>query len=274
MRRPARVCAIIVLITTAIEIAGLGVARAQPEGLGEKIIATGADLEIEILPSDAAFTSEIRLVVPSFGTFFIGTNQEAGQVVHVGVVPAGLELIFEIFVQETGDTFRTGPGERNPDDLPHATVVALGPSTWNVGFEDQFGEGADFDFNDVIFQVRPTFAAPIQVTIDIKPGSSPNSINPKSQGVIPVAILTTDAFDATTVDPLSVRFGPKGATEAHNQGHIEDVNHDGEPDLVLHFETQATGIQCGDTSASLTGETFEGDPIQGSDAIQTVGCTK
>ena len=29
------------------------------------------------------------------------------------------------------------------------------------------------------------------VFVDIKPGSSPNSINPKSQGVIPVAILTT-----------------------------------------------------------------------------------
>jgi hypothetical protein len=113
-----------------------------------------------------------------------------------------------------------------------------------------------------------------EVKIDIKPGSSPNSINPKSKGVIPVAILTTDIFDATTVDPLSVRFGPKGATEAHNKGHIEDVNHDGEADLVLHFKTQATGIKCGDMSAALTGETFDGDPIEGSDAIKTVGCNK
>jgi hypothetical protein len=117
-----------------------------------------------------------------------------------------------------------------------------------------------------------TWAVP--VTIDIKPGSSPNSINPKSHGVIPVAILTTATFDATIVDPLSVRFGPKGAKEAHNKGHTEDVNDDGEPDLVLHFKTQATGIQCGQTSASLTGETVDGDPIQGSAAIKTVGCKK
>jgi hypothetical protein len=110
------------------------------------------------------------------------------------------------------------------------------------------------------------------VQLDIKPGSSPNRINPKSHGVIPVAILTTDSFDATTVDPLSVRFGPKGAQAAPKKRHIEDVNHDDEPDLVLHFKTRATGIQCGDTSASLTGETFDGDPIQGSDAIQTVRC--
>jgi hypothetical protein len=110
------------------------------------------------------------------------------------------------------------------------------------------------------------------VALDIKPGESPNTINPRSKGVIPVAILTTGAFDATTVDPLSVRFGPKGAKEAHNKGHIEDVNHDGEPDLVLHFQTQATGIACGETAASLTGATRDGDLIQGSDAITTVGC--
>jgi hypothetical protein len=114
----------------------------------------------------------------------------------------------------------------------------------------------------------------IAVKIDIKPGSFPNSINPKSNGVIPGAILTTDTFDATTVDPLSVRFGPRGAKEAHNKGHLEDVNKDKRLDLVLHFRTQATGIKCGDTSASLTGETFEGDPIEGTDTIKTVGCKK
>jgi sugar lactone lactonase YvrE len=112
----------------------------------------------------------------------------------------------------------------------------------------------------------------IQVAIDIKPGSDPNSINPKSKGNIPVAILTTGDFDATTVDPLSVEFGPDGATESHGRGHIEDVDGDGDDDLVLHFRTQDTGIQCGDTSASLTGETFSGQMIEGSDSINTVGC--
>jgi hypothetical protein len=112
------------------------------------------------------------------------------------------------------------------------------------------------------------------VSLDIKPRSSRNSINAKSNGLIRVAILTTNSFDATTVDPLTVRFGPKGAKEAHNTGHIKDVNHDGDSDLVLHFKTRATGIKCGDTSASLTGATFNGDLIEGTDIIRTVGCKR
>jgi len=117
-----------------------------------------------------------------------------------------------------------------------------------------------------------TFIQGLPVTIDIKPGSFPNSINPGNNDVIPVAILTTSAFDATTVDPMSVRFGPNRAVEAHGRGHIEDADGDGDLDLVLHFRTQATGIVCGATSASLTGATFGGQAITGSDSINTVGC--
>ena len=53
---------------------------------------------------------------------------------------------------------------------------------------------------------------------------------------------------------------------------IEDVDSDGDLDLVLHFRTQDTDIQCGDTFASLTGETTSGIAIEGSDSISTVGC--
>jgi hypothetical protein len=133
---------------------------------------------------------------------------------------------------------------------------------------------ADSDFTNNTF-TRSTTASSIPSAvpeIDIKPNICPNSINPKSKQVIALAILTTDTFDATTVDPLTVKFGPNGATEAHGKGHIKDVDGDSDLDLVLHFKVQDTGIACGDTSASLTGETFSGEPIEGSDSINTVGC--
>ncbi|MEX0737536.1 MAG: fibronectin type III domain-containing protein [Bacteroidota bacterium] len=110
---------------------------------------------------------------------------------------------------------------------------------------------------------------PLDVTVDIKPGSDTNPINLKSKGVIPVAILSTADFDATSVDGATVLFA--GASPSHGSGHVEDVDGDGDLDWLGHFKTQETNIQEGDTSAGLTGKTNTGQELQGSDSIQLVG---
>ena len=110
------------------------------------------------------------------------------------------------------------------------------------------------------------------VSMHIKPGETPNDINFESKGKVPVAILTTDSFDASQVDWDSVLFGPDGAAKSHAMGHVKDVDDDGDLDLLLHFNTQDTGIQCGDTEATLTGELSSGEPIIGTDTINTVPC--
>lgn len=110
------------------------------------------------------------------------------------------------------------------------------------------------------------------VQLDIKPESFPNSINPDNKGVITVAIISTDTFNVDKVDPLSVTFGTHRAQEVHEKGHLEDVNNDGVLDLVLHFKTEDTGIQCGDTSATLVGKTYDKQMIGGLDSIVTIGC--
>jgi probable HAF family extracellular repeat protein len=108
------------------------------------------------------------------------------------------------------------------------------------------------------------------VEIDIRPGSDPNSINPFSRGVVPVAILTSEDFDALTVDADSVLFGPTEAEKKHKQAHVEDVDGDGDLDLLLHFRTPDTGIALGATEACVTGETYDGVPIEGCDSVRTV----
>lgn len=125
-----------------------------------------------------------------------------------------------------------------------------------------------------IAQVRYDIDLAVEVDIDIKPGSSNNPIKLSSKGVIPVAILSSSSFDATTVDPSTVCFGDaedpsqRDCTEAHSKGHIEDVDGDGDLDLMLHFDTSETGIDLGDTQACLTGTTLTGVPIEGCDVVQ------
>lgn len=114
----------------------------------------------------------------------------------------------------------------------------------------------------------------LQVNIDIRPGKKINTIRIDSKGSVPIAILSTQDFDAKTIDPLTVRFGPQGTAELHAQGHLKDVNRDGRPDLLLHFNIRSAGIGCGDLKASLTGMTYAGHKIEGNDNIRVTGCKK
>lgn len=118
------------------------------------------------------------------------------------------------------------------------------------------------------------------VDFDIKPGSFPNPINLKSQGVLPTAILSAHEFDALHIDPATILFGDpdlinNGATAAPPIRTAEsDVNQDGMMDLSIFFEVPmiadygALGPNSG--HAMVTGTTFAGVGITGSDSIRIV----
>jgi hypothetical protein len=110
----------------------------------------------------------------------------------------------------------------------------------------------------------------IEVNIDVKPGSYPNSINLRSKGVVPVAVLTTEEFDAGSVDPDSVAF----AEASPVRWALEDVDGDGDVDMILHFRTQSLGLEPSSTEATLTGSTYDGQEIQGTDTVRIVPGSK
>lgn len=118
-------------------------------------------------------------------------------------------------------------------------------------------------FDNVLLTV-PTSV--VEVKVDIKPGSDPNSLSLNSKGVVPVAILTTAGFDATTVNPGSAVFA--GASAVHSA--LEDVDADGDLDMILHFPAQDTNLVVTDTAACLAAETFGGTQVRGCDSVKLV----
>ena len=126
----------------------------------------------------------------------------------------------------------------------------------------------------IVGAFAPASAGELGTVIDIKPGSFPNSINPSSNGVIPVAILGTSTWDASTVDPSSLVFtAALDLTTSPNAigFGFEDVNDDGLTDLVAHFPTQTTWIMCNTNLGQLYGHAFDLSPIIGFDSINPVG---
>jgi len=93
-----------------------------------------------------------------------------------------------------------------------------------------------------------------EVPIDIKPTSCPNPLNTKSNGVIPVAILGTEDFDVSVIDPATVllegvsplRWALEDVATPYEpyvgkEDCYDDCNEfgpDGYIDLTLKFDTQ------------------------------------
>ena len=116
------------------------------------------------------------------------------------------------------------------------------------------------------------FSAVREIDIDLKPGNDANTISVKGRGRISVVILTTADFDASTVDVDSLRFGATGSEASAERSAFDDVDGDGDLDLVLHFRTHETNIACGAEVALLRGTTLTGELIGRWDTILTVGC--
>ena len=115
----------------------------------------------------------------------------------------------------------------------------------------------------------------VEVEIDIKPGSFPNSINLGSNGVIPVAIFSEVDFDATQIDESTVLLAGAGVAikgkSSKFLAHEEDVDGDGLLDLVVQVET--ANLDPGefqDSFAILAGTTFDGEEFTGTDQIVIV----
>jgi hypothetical protein len=112
------------------------------------------------------------------------------------------------------------------------------------------------------------------ISIDVRPGSRDIvPLNPNAKGTLPVALLSSKDFNALTVDQKSLRFGATGNEDSfvrcNSTRERADVNHDGFPDLVCHFDMRKANFQLGDAQAHVTG-TNAGTPFDGQGYLKVV----
>jgi VCBS repeat-containing protein len=125
--------------------------------------------------------------------------------------------------------------------------------------------------------------ATVTITVNsiLDAGSNDNPINVNSNGRLAVAIFTTATFDATSVNAATVVFAGASA----EQWALEDVDGDGDTDLILHFrqtnlravyeqlvteDINADGVLDSnhqEVSVSLTGRTAADELFDGADEV-------
>ncbi len=138
-------------------------------------------------------------------------------------------------------------------------------------------EGGDFGI------ATGELAFTLDVEVDVRPYSRHNHVWLGPHGVVPIAILSSPAFDAAdvdrTVDPgreSRIRFA--GATaravgRARKVGFLRDVDRDGDRDLVLIFSAREIDPELlreseGETYGTVEGRTRDGVAFQGSDLLR------
>ena len=158
-------------------------------------------------------------------------NLEWKTLIDYNYVATGDTLVFDFIV-------RNYPGSDNPQSNP----------------------------TGLIFSATINNSCPVEVVIDIKPGSFPSCLNNNGNGLIPVAIFGDGNFDVYDVDVssldlegLTVALKPNGRYMAAYQ----DVNADGQMDLVVKFNDLEGVFDPGDEYATLTGNLLDGTPFFG-----------
>ena len=110
----------------------------------------------------------------------------------------------------------------------------------------------------VVHAQDETCPAPTSVVIDVRPGSDANKINLSSRGLLPVALLSTSAFDAGSFMPEMAHLydsaTPMGCAGAEAvRWTYTDVNGDGLVDVLFFFRIQDLNLTSRTTEVMLMG---------------------
>ena len=112
-----------------------------------------------------------------------------------------------------------------------------------------------------------------QINIEVKPGNDKLSpLNPRSKGVIPVAIMGSASFDVSSIKQSSLSFGASGNEKSLSkcQPVRRDINKDGHADQLCHFSNRRANFQSGAIEGILKGKTSNGVNFEGRALLKVV----
>jgi hypothetical protein len=186
---------------------------------------------------------------------------------------------------DNNDAGSLDDGSVSPFDARIDKVIlpATGPYTIGVSSNPRyFLDGGTLGSNTLgrdangCYTLRISGVTPSMIHIDvkIKPGTPEGGapINPRSRGNIPVALLSSAEFNAPEVDQPSLRFGAAGNESSLLRCNKDDtdVNADGKPDLVCHFDTQTAAFGPGNVEGIVTGSLKDGRQFEGRGPLKLV----
>src|SRR6266704_266835 len=195
-----------------------------------------------------------------------------GGILDLGSVSTLDSLISNIRLPVTG-TYTVGV-----TSSAHPFLATGGGTVGSSGFNMNLTGSYTLVISGVSDPVQPAPApapAPVvqQINIEIRPGTPEQPpINPKSKGSIPVALLSHSGFDAFGVDTQSLTFGHSGNEHSLIRCFKEtrDVDGDGRPDLLCHFDNEKTEFEPSDAAGIVKGRMAAGGQFEGQGYLKVV----
>jgi hypothetical protein len=253
----------------------LSVSDFQPQSNGLGLGVNSDDTsKLIIEPTDNTYQFESLSLV--FG------NDDSGWLSSVEGYNGLLYAVLEIYKNgvQVGKTTELANG----NDLADQTISA--PA--NVEFDQvnfyyawDIGNGIEaaplIEVVDDLTGILAPEALPIDVLIN------PETINlgnvTGSNGRFAVTILSTQSFDATTIDLDSLVLsgailGNSSAIATNPQGRLQvssqDTNGDNLNDLTIHFRRSSVSYNTDETLVNITGNTIDNTLVVGSDTVRFV----
>ncbi|MFP3908680.1 MAG: C25 family cysteine peptidase, partial [Archaeoglobaceae archaeon] len=224
------------------------------------------NVTIEIINSDFEFNQSFTDLLPdecvNFSTIINTSEMPEGSYTIMGYATFNGLTTDPITLLIRSDS----DGDGVPDDVDNC------PTVYNPQQKDLDGDGIG------------NLCDPVnRIYVDIKPGSCPNPLNLKSKGILTVAILGTEHFNVTEIDPVTVklegvaplRWSYEDVATPY-EGELcrcNDLNGDGYTDLTLKFDVkelveslELDGFS-GEFKLNVTANLTDDTPVRGEDCV-------